>query len=516
MADHPSNQPRSNVNIHYEADGTRVVSRTLKNHQGEVFVIEHRFPDAITHHYQPGLEGEDIPLYSGLFDFSDRENRPFNGEVLFTWQPTPRISARGSRTSTPQEIAELFESNDSNNGMWRTVPGVSIPLTGAVIPKQPECVSDTSQPSRDLHVEERVQTQVGAGESLTDVTFLVPNGWQALDASRVADPGTPEIFWDGRTTATGDGWTVQFDLIPGLTHKKWNGLKKTGGYSFTHTGRLTREDGSSFSSNEAFSALERITLALSLALGRRTACLLPVGYSNGLPKWAHWATAPVDPMKSSSDWLESTCSAKQIGNLIHCVLNFTRKEENLRAFRNALAYYIAANVDVDVHLRASLPISGLQLLTYYEFVTIGPYSPRRWEQAIPKNRGTEWEIRNLIDKLGIAIAVPRHFRHLAVVRDRMRRKGAKRDALGVVIKMRNVATHPTKQQSGDYTVYEWAEAGMLANYWLCLALLYTVGYKGDIAAVLQPRPRNPGELRSTPWQAKPAKQWRVGGKPERR
>ncbi len=26
MADHPSNQPRSNVNIHYEADGTRVVT----------------------------------------------------------------------------------------------------------------------------------------------------------------------------------------------------------------------------------------------------------------------------------------------------------------------------------------------------------------------------------------------------------------------------------------------------------------------------------------------------------
>ena len=65
--------------------------------------------------------------------------------------------------------------------------------------------------------------------------------------------------------------------------------------------------------------------------------------------------------------------------------------------------------------------------------------------------------------------------------------------------MRNVVTHPTRDQPGTFSVYEWAEAGILARYWLCLALLNTVGYKGQIADVMQPQPRGLGQLRNVPW-----------------
>lgn len=74
-----------------------------------------------------------------------------------------------------------------------------------------------------------------------------------------------------------------------------------------------------------------------------------------------------------------------------------------------------------------------------------------------------------------------------------------RDALGILVKMRNAATHPTRGQRGDFSIYEWAEAGMLARYWLCLALLNMVGYQGQIAAILDEGPRWTGRLRSTPW-----------------
>ena len=36
---------------------------------------------------------------------------------------------------------------------------------------------------------------------------------------------------------------------------------------------------------------------------------------------------------------------------------------------------------------------------------------------------------------------------------------------------------------------------MLARYWLCLVLLNTVGYRGQIAEIMQPQPRWPGQLR---------------------
>lgn len=65
--------------------------------------------------------------------------------------------------------------------------------------------------------------------------------------------------------------------------------------------------------------------------------------------------------------------------------------------------------------------------------------------------------------------------------------------------MRNVVTHPTRDRPDKFNLYEWAEAGMHARYWLCLALLNTVGYQGKIAAVLQDQPHWRGQLRASPW-----------------
>jgi hypothetical protein len=514
MTSEPSETDPSNVFVTYETDGTRVVSRTMTDSAGKRFVIEHRSPSAIRHLYQPSIDSEDIPLYRGYLAFSDHPERSYSGSVDFTWRPNARIRMRGARTATTTEISELFDS--SSDTMWRTVPELIVPPVANGIPQPPPRDSiEPPEQSGDLRVEERVHTQVGDGEHLDEVTFLVPNGWQALDATRVCDPDALERTWFGRTTADGDGWSVQFDRLCGLTQKEWTALKKVGGHSFTHTGRLARTDGASFSKGEAISILERVSLALSLALGRRVACTLPVGYLHGIPTWTHWGTVRVDPLTNSSDWLDDTRTASQISRLIHRVLVFTSDPANMRAFKNALDYYLAASVDVKGHLQASLPISGLQLLTYYNFVTVGPYSPKQWDDTVPRISGTEWEIRKLLGKMGIAIAIPRHFRYLANVRRRMRKKGAHADALGVVIKMRNVATHPTKQQSGDYEIYEWVEAALLANYWLCLALLFTIGYGGDVAAVLQPRARYAGELRGTPWSKGSKRPWRVGGKPDR-
>lgn len=47
--------------------------------------------------------------------------------------------------------------------------------------------------------------------------------------------------------------------------------------------------------------------------------------------------------------------------------------------------------------------------------------------------------------------------------------------------------------------YEWAEAGMLARYWLCLALLHAAGYQGQAAAIMQARPRMTSQVHPVPW-----------------
>jgi hypothetical protein len=46
-------------------------------------------------------------------------------------------------------------------------------------------------------------------------------------------------------------------------------------------------------------------------------------------------------------------------------------------------------------------------------------------------------------------------------------------------------THPTKESPAVFSVYELAEAGMHARYWLCLGMLNTIGYSGQIGRVYQ-------------------------------
>lgn len=479
-------------------EGRRVVRRSLARAGGPVVMVEHDFPDAVRHHYSPAGADEDVPLYQGEFSLPD-DGRVFKGDIRFRWRPSPRVEARGERATSPADLAALsdFLSGAGHQGMWVAPGTVSVKLLGGTLPPQPKkFFVHQGLPERSFH-EGRVEQHVGDPAALEQVTFLVPNGWEGHDGGGICDSEDLAQAWRGRTEAQGDGWTVTLDRDVAMESAAWKELKESGGHRFTHAGRLCRADGSAFTGDEAFDALNRVRLGLNLALGRRVTCALPVGWRDGQPVWCRWRSAPVDGHRDVSHWLDETTSYRQVGDVVSRVLSFTASPVNRESLRYATSYYVAANVDVDVELSAAVPVSALQLLSYFRFVTDrGTYTHSRWER---EKRETEAQLRLLTEDAKIDTSVPAHFKHLANVRDRFARTGPLRDALGVIIKMRNVVTHPTRDQPGTFSVYEWAEAGMLARYWLCLSLLNTVGYQGQIAEVMQPQPRWPGQLRPVPW-----------------
>lgn len=472
----------------------------------------HGFPCAIQHHYQPAGRDEDVPLYTGNISFIGEEGRPYAGDVRFTWRRTPRILMRGTRPVEVDEIYQYFTASEGGS-IWADLKGVAIEMPGQLIPDQPSEASagPAASPTETfLRVDERLDQQLGDGVNLEQVTFLIPNGWEpSREESRICDPMDSDFTWFGRTQAQGGGWTVVFDRIRAVDSKAYEELKASGGRRFTHVGSISRTDGGVFDGQSAINALERIRLGLCLSLGRRSSCVLPVGYRQKKPVWSFWHATPIDEFSDTSHFLDATICARQISEIVSCVLDFTGETVHLETLTHALSYYVAANVDVDVHLQASLPISGLQLLAFFEFVTSGPYSHKQWNAMAPEDRRTEWELRQLLVKMNVSTPIPLHFQSLMAIQKRLAKAGTICDALGVVIKMRNVATHPTKEQPGNYSLTEWAEAGMLARYWLGLALLHSVAYQGDIAAILQSRPRRSGQLRPAPW----TQQWSAGQPP---
>jgi hypothetical protein len=472
-----------------EPGGHRLVSWTITDPTGKTLVFQHDLPDGNRHHYRPSEIGEDVLLYEGPFRCQGDDGDPFDGFVRWRWTDKPRIEARGTRPTTVDALQQLLDSS-SKTDLWVAPEELVIDLPDGSLPSQPDCAKVRDNIGQ--LIDPRIEQQLGDESDLHRVTFLVPNGWEALDGPLICDADELLRQWNGRVTATGGGWSVTIDPTG---NTDWRALKDSGSFCFTHIGELTRADGSSFTGGEAFHALDRVRVALNLALGRRTTCALPVGWREDKAVWTRWRSAPVDPYRTIRHWVDDAIATRQVTTIVQTVLDFTADPAAWDALRPAVAYYVAANNDVDVELSVSVPVSALQLLAYYHFVSDRrTFSNSRWNDL-----NTEAQVRLLLDEMGVDLTVQPHFQHLSGVQTRLAQNVPTRDALGLVVKMRNVVTHPSKNKPAGFSPYEWAEAGMHARYWLCLALLYLVGYCDEVFAVMGPHPPWTGERRLPPW-----------------
>ena len=473
--------------------GKRTVSWSAEVADGGLTTIQHEFPDAVQHFYQGEGVDEDVWLYQGELSGAEGDT-DYEGDVRWRWRPSPHLEVRGTRPTRASDLQGVLSASSS---MWVQPLTLGIDLPGGALPRQP-VGSVVSASNQGYSIKSRVEQELGDSAGLERVTFFVPNGWDGHDGSGICDPADLKRWWYGRTEAVGGGWRVTFDRLDEMDQDTWRELEALGGHRFTHVGSLIRDDGSIFSGTEAFEVFDRVRLGLNLALGRRTTCALPVGWRGIDPVWCRWRSAPIDAYRSitsSSHWLDETIAHQQVGEIVALVLDFTDDIANRAALRSALAYYVTANVDVQVELSVAIPVSGLQLLAYYRFVTErSAYSENAWKEI-----NIEAQLRLLLDDIEVDTALHPHFRRLIDARDRLALTGASRDALGVVVKMRNVVTHPTREKPDAFNVYAWAEAGMNARYWLCLALLNTVGWQGELADVMGAEPRWPGQLRRSPW-----------------
>lgn len=75
---------------------------------GETVVIEHDFPDVLTHHYSPAPVGADVPLYRGRYRRRD-DPEPFDGAVYSRWSGIPQVEAWGVRPVTRGALERMMQ-----------------------------------------------------------------------------------------------------------------------------------------------------------------------------------------------------------------------------------------------------------------------------------------------------------------------------------------------------------------------------------------------------------------------
>lgn len=94
---------KDGLSVDVRDDGRRLVSIRRAAADGTVLVLQHDFPDAVRHHYRPAGIDEDVLLYRGQF-FYPGDQRSCEGDVRFSWRPSPSIKVRGER---PASLAAL-------------------------------------------------------------------------------------------------------------------------------------------------------------------------------------------------------------------------------------------------------------------------------------------------------------------------------------------------------------------------------------------------------------------------
>jgi hypothetical protein len=482
--------PNTRIEIEH---GRKVVYVTHNTSDAGPVVIRQAFEDIICHHYGPRGIGEDIPLYAGVFSLNGEASRTYIGDVRFMWNPTPRVMARGE---TESQILDFLDEGDVSSG-WTRMGEVIIDTSSGLPPQPAEANQTWSKANGSSWMEDRIASpDVGNGDGLDRVTFLVPNGWQNFTGTRIRDAEKPWRWWTGRFTAEGGDWRVTVDPLPGQTDEFWRTLKQSGSSVVTHVGQLSRLDGSSFGASDTVSPLNAIRLALSLALGRSTQCLLPVGWRGGTPVWSNWHTGSVDRMRNVHSLLDPTESPDQLKQLIELCLKFCDDSYREEVLQYAISYLITANYDVNVELAVALPISALQLIAYYRFVEDRKiYSKGKWDDL-----NTGKQIRLLLTDCSIGTSIPNHFAHLKTVQSTLGPlgDGTQRDALHCIVKMRNTIIHPTRDKPATWTVYQWAEASLVALDYLRLAILNMVEYVDSIRTATQ-ESKWVGALTKVPW-----------------
>ena len=428
-------------------------------------------PEPIKHLYPPRGPGESLPLYEGPVTLAFRTGVTSGDGIVFcAWQPSPHVrwEAVCDQLPVPDPLPNPFvlAAEDFLDSKIR------LPNTD-LVPGAPSSIATlassmwNSEGWLGLQV---LGTQDETTDVATTVTFLIPNLPRQLPASPVR-AGTRT--YAARTEWRAGDWIVEIEASRNIDDIT-SSLRRNGGHAATHTGRLARLDGSSFSRAEASRVLEAIRATLTLAIGRRTAPLLPVGLdASENPVWTEWAPLVVDPWTGSPSMLSSGFP-EQLPELFQRITQAFVDPIEQAIITRSVFYFVEANDPSPIDMAVVAAQAGLELLAYSALVESGQITSPEYRKL-----NADEAMRRLLSQSSIDVALPANLSELPRVLTTLDANGGttSKDGPEVLARMRNGVIHPSRKKP-TFTTAEWIDAWRLSQHYLQLAILARLGYTG--------------------------------------
>ena len=324
---------------------------------------------------------------------------------------------------------------------------------------------------------------VEGGGALNRVMFHLPN---FLDYhGRGSRRGSSVSF--RRLELRAGGWLVLLDareqILDLLT-----GLRDEGGYAFTHTGLLSREDGGDFSPDKAAEILDALHWFLSFVRGVWVAPLIAEGYSQQRDiVWRRWGAGRVGRWTGVPTWCDligwSAAQEAFVGFLAEWDEPFTNS-----MMRTAVGQYVSANHPDPVEVAIVVAQSGLELLGWTAFVESGAVTKKAWNKMPAVNK-----IAKLLELINADIDIPEVVANLRGLDSNWRSGPA------AVAGARNRLVHPSrKADNSSWPGEVLVDAWLLSSRYLELALLHRMGVQSPIRSRLSPNVMT-GSVAPPPW-----------------
>lgn len=310
---------------------------------------------------------------------------------------------------------------------------------------------------------------------------------------RTGEPPLQGARTCGRVVLSADGWHITIAATD-RTDDLVKGLKAQGGYAVTHMGRISREDGATFDSEQLDDVLGCLHYFLSFVLGRWAGVALPIGFdSEGnrvFEEWGMRSTAD-GPWNGSFSWFDER-HGELLSQVFPGFMSLWKNTLWRQPLTHALYWYLGAcdrRTGIGVDTGLILAQTALELLAWTycvqdrRMVSQGAFEPRGLKAAD--------KLRLLTSSLGIPKQIPAA---LSALHGKMGKKWA--DAMEAITGIRNSLVHPGSQT--EFPDRSYYEAYQLSLWIIDLVLLHLCSHGGKYANRLT-TPRWAGMVESVPW-----------------
>lgn len=287
----------------------------------------------------------------------------------------------------------------------------------------------------------------------------------------VEDPGG---FWRRATSwrARIRDWDVRIDSRADLD-EVLRVCRRDRTFALTHVMEVHRGDGSTFTGDQAHQLLEVLQLAVSFALGRSCCPTAPVGYApDGRAAWSEWGPSRCDHagLGAGRWWYERR--GQDLVEMLEGFLRHWDDDSGRQTLKFTATSAVVAGEQGFVEQRLVTAASALEHLCWVTDVREGGVSETSYRNVPAHDR-----LRSLLTALRVPVIIdvenlPTLAAHAA------EQDGC--DGPRAITQIRNELVHPKNTRSLYDRPGLLSEAARLAARYLDLAILWRIGFTGEV------------------------------------